>query len=43
MIEETGTVIKVEGITARVKVQKRGSCEDALQQVYATQRRRNGD
>lgn len=27
MIEETGTVIKVEGITARVKVQKRGSCE----------------
>jgi len=27
MIEETGTVIKVEGITARVRVQKRGSCE----------------
>src|SRR4030065_2229261 len=27
MIEETGTVFKVEGITARVKVQKRGSCE----------------
>ncbi|MEW6715838.1 MAG: SoxR reducing system RseC family protein [Nitrospirota bacterium] len=27
MMEETGTVIKVEGITARVKVQKRGSCE----------------
>ena len=27
MIEETGTVIKVDGITARVKVQKRGSCE----------------
>jgi len=27
MIEETGTVIKTEGITARVRVQKRGACE----------------
>jgi sigma-E factor negative regulatory protein RseC len=27
MIEETGVVIETEGITARVKVQKRGACE----------------
>jgi len=27
MIEETGTVIKAEGVTARVRVQKRGACE----------------
>lgn len=32
MIEETGVVIKAEGITARVAVQKRGTCEGCAAQ-----------